>query len=102
MGSGPCMCTLRMPSRFNSPLAVALPIVCSESISDWGGRWMSLVVIGGLVILVSGMASKSQATSRATGDCRLLGGMAHGVRAVHGDDALLSPVRRVEQASSGA
>src|SRR5713226_4038145 len=44
--TGPCMCTLRMPSRFSSPLAVALPISLSESISDCGGRSISLVWTG--------------------------------------------------------
>src|SRR4029079_17152698 len=51
LASGPWMNALRMPSRFSSPVAVALPMPCSESISDRSGRWMScvsMVIVGPL------------------------------------------------------
>src|SRR5436190_10945435 len=89
--TGPCMWTLRMPSRFSSPLAVALPISFSESMSDCGGRSMSLVVTGGLVLwLVSGIQGF---LGYQHYDLRLYPpmGMAHGIRAVQTDDALRVP-----------
>src|SRR5713101_1881205 len=57
IATGPCMWTLRMPRRFSSPLAVALPMSLSESISDCAGRWISRVSIGGFTLGMTGSLS---------------------------------------------
>jgi hypothetical protein len=38
IATGPWMKAERVPSRYNSPLAAALPMCCSDAMSDGSGR----------------------------------------------------------------